>query len=178
MGKKPDIADEEKALFRSMMQGVKPLGQQAKVTPTQSKPQFKRKKPTEEKNPNPLNLHESDYAEEVGGDSLLEFHRDGLQHKVLRNFRLGKYNVEEILDLHGMRVDEAREAVNEFLIECHNHGIKTIMIIHGKGHGKLKPILKNKVNQWLRQIDFVLAFCSASPKEGRTGALYVLLKGK
>ena len=37
-------------------------------------------------------------------------------------------------------------------------------------------MLKIKVNSWLRQKDQVLAFCSARPQDGGTGAVYVLLK--
>jgi DNA-nicking Smr family endonuclease len=53
-----------------------------------------------------------------------------------------------------------------------------VRIIHGKGlssAGKL-PVLKGKVDAWLRQMDAVLAFCSARRNDGGTGALYVLLK--
>jgi len=38
------------------------------------------------------------------------------------------------------------------------------------------PVLKIKVNSWLRQKAQVLAFCSARPQDGDTGAVYVLLK--
>ncbi len=50
--------------------------------------------------------------------------------------------------------------------------------MHGKGHGSLHklPVLKTKVQGWLRQRDEVLAFCSARPVDGGTGAVYVLLK--
>jgi DNA-nicking Smr family endonuclease len=50
--------------------------------------------------------------------------------------------------------------------------------VHGKGNGswQKQPVLKNKLNQWLRQRDEVLAFCSARPCDGGTGAIYVLLK--
>jgi DNA-nicking Smr family endonuclease len=107
----------------------------------------------------------------------MEFHRNGIQNKVLRNLRRGQYNAQATLDMHGMRVTEAREELGYFLLNCTKRGIRHALIIHGKGNGTTKPILKNKLNHWLRQLDSVLAFCSATPQEGRTGAVYILLKG-
>ena len=82
------------------------------------------------------------------------------------------------MDLHGKTVEESKIALSRFLMQCQAKGIRHVLIIHGKGHKMGKPILKNKLNHWLRQIDDVLAFCSATAKEGRSGALYVLLRRK
>lgn len=176
MRKKHEIDEEDKDLFRSTMRGVKPLSH-TKITHQPTPPRKLPKKPVEQHNPNPLNLFNKDEMDEVSGDDILEFHRGGLQHKVLRKLRRGQYNVEAILDMHGMRVAEARESLNYFILNCLKSGIRHALIIHGKGHGTAKPALKNRLNQWLRQIDYVLAFCSATQQEGRTGAVYVLLKG-
>jgi DNA-nicking Smr family endonuclease len=53
-----------------------------------------------------------------------------------------------------------------------------VRIIHGKGlRSRHKgPVIKTKVNTWLRQRDDILAFCSARPVDGGTGAIYVLLR--
>jgi DNA-nicking Smr family endonuclease len=50
-------------------------------------------------------------------------------------------------------------------------------VIHGKGRGSGQrgPVLKHVVNHWLRRMDGVLAFASARPVDGGTGAAYVLL---
>ena len=173
MRKKYELNEEEKELFRSAMRGAKPYVYN-KITPARSPD---KKQPVREKEePNPLKLFEDDRTEEVSGDQLIEFHRGGLQHKVLRKLRQGQYNVEAILDLHRMTVNEAREAVNQFLLRCIEKQTRHVLIIHGKGHGRENPILKNRLNQWLRQIEFVLAFCSATPQQGSSGAVYVLLK--
>ena len=37
-------------------------------------------------------------------------------------------------------------------------------------------LIKSHVSHWLQQIETVMAFCSAQPKDGGTGAVYVLLK--
>lgn len=177
MRKKHELDEEDKSLFRESMRNVKPLAH-TKVVPEQKIIRPRKLKQPHEVNPNPLNLHESDYVDDVSGEDRLAFHRGGLQHKVLRNFRQGKYNVGAILDMHGMRAAEAREALTEFLLISQERQVRSVLIIHGKGHGTKIPVLKNKLNQWLRQIDFVLAFSSATAHEGNSGALYVLLKGK
>jgi DNA-nicking Smr family endonuclease len=69
-------------------------------------------------------------------------------------------------------------AVKEFLHDCGHYNIRCARIVHGKGHGswQKQPILKVKLSRWLRQHDAVLAFCSARPTDGGTGAVYVLIK--
>lgn len=120
---------------------------------------------------------EYDPAEIETGDELL-FARPGVQRRVLQRFRRGHYAMEAELDLHGRVVAEAREIVNEFLRSARARGLRCVRIIHGKGlssEGRM-PVLKGKVNSWLKQKDEVLAFCSARREHGGTGAVYVLLK--
>ncbi len=173
MPKKPEISNEDKTLFRDVMRGIKPL-KHTKVNlqvPVPNKPKPVQNKPEE------IEDVFSDYEsmEPVGSEDILQFSRPGIQHKILRNLRNGKYNVEAILDLHGKKVIEARELLNHFLLKCQQKNVHHVLLIHGKGRNN-KPILKNKLNNWLRQTDYVLAFCSATTREGRSGALYVLLK--
>lgn len=177
MSKKREIDKEEIDLFRDAMRGTKPLVH-TKITPKRTPPKKRPVSSNESKDPDPFLFQFDETFPEVTGSDLLEFHRGGLQHKVLRNLRRGQYNVQATLDMHGMRVTEARETLSYFLLDCVKKGIRHVLVIHGKGHGTLKPVLKNKLNQWLRQIEYVLAFCSATQKEGRSGAVYVLLKGE
>jgi DNA-nicking Smr family endonuclease len=113
------------------------------------------------------------------GDELL-FMRPGVQKRRLQELRRGHMPPEEMLDLHGLRVAEARALLQQFLAHARQHRLRVVQIIHGKGYGSQsrQPILKQKVNQWLRQRDQVLAFCSAPRFDGGTGAVYVLLSGK
>lgn len=111
------------------------------------------------------------------GEELF-YSRAGLQHSVIRKLRRGIYAIEDQLDLHGNTVPQARERLDTFLREARSLGKRCVRVIHGKGkssEGKL-PVLKGKVNVWLRQKDDVLAFCSARPTDGGTGAVYVLLR--
>jgi DNA-nicking Smr family endonuclease len=118
-----------------------------------------------------------DHAEIETGDEL-HFRRPGLQHGVYRNLRRGQYAVEGHIDLHGLTVPEAKAALLGFLRAAAALGRRCVRVVHGKGHGSRgrQPVLKGKVNLWLRQLDVVLAFCSTRPVDGGTGAVYVLLR--
>lgn len=95
-----------------------------------------------------------------------------------RNLRRGQWPAGAELDLHGLRVEQARHAVLSFLDECLEHGIRCLRIVHGKGYGSrgLEPVLKEKVRTWLVQKPDVMAFSEASEREGGAGALLVLLR--
>lgn len=95
-----------------------------------------------------------------------------------RNLRRGQWPAGAELDLHGLRVEQARHAVLSFLDECLEHGIRCVRIVHGKGYGSqgLEPVLKDKVQTWLVQKAEVMAFSQASEREGGAGALLVLMR--
>lgn len=176
MSKKSDISDEDKKLFREAMKGVKRIAHN-KVT-SKTKPISTRRIQPKQKETNSNQFEFSDYEklEPVYSEDLLYYARSGIQHKILRNLRTGQYNVEAVLDLHGMTIEQARIALSQFLVRCKRNGKRHVLMIHGKGRENSKPILKNKLNHWLRQTEEVLAFCSATAKDGRGGALYVLLR--
>jgi DNA-nicking Smr family endonuclease len=111
-------------------------------------------------------------------DEALSFARNGIGPDILRKLRRGHWVIQSQLDLHGMRTDEAREALAEFLRNAHKRGQRCVRIIHGKGLGSVnkEPVLKNKVRNWLAQKDEVIAFCQARAADGGSGALVVLLK--
>jgi len=111
------------------------------------------------------------------GDTL-HYRAPGLQHTVLRKLRRGQYRIERELDLHGLNRERARAAVNDFLARCLDQDQRCVRIIHGKGHGSPNsgPVIKTLLDGWLRKRRDVLAFCSARPEDGGTGAVYVLLR--
>jgi DNA-nicking Smr family endonuclease len=112
------------------------------------------------------------------GESL-SFLRNGLPRQTLRKLRAGHWVVQEELDLHGLRVDEAKSALVDFLHHCKKRGLRCLRVIHGKGLRSLnrEPVLKFKVRNWLMQRDEILAFIEARPVAGGSGAVIVLLKG-
>ncbi len=106
------------------------------------------------------------------------FCRPGIQHRLLRKLRRGQISIGAELDLHGMTSREARQALLVFISECKRQNIRCVKIVHGKGKGSVsrRPVLKNRINNWLPQLDDILAFCSARVEDGGVGAVYVLLK--
>lgn len=111
-------------------------------------------------------------------DEALSYARNGIGPDTLRKLRRGHWVIQGQLDLHGMRRDEAREALGEFLRAALRRGQRCVRIIHGKGLGSVnkEPVLKNKVRAWLVQKEEVIAFCQARAADGGSGALVVLLK--
>lgn len=111
-------------------------------------------------------------------DEALSYARMGIGPDTLRKLRRGHWVIQGQLDLHGMRRDEARKALAEFLRNAIKRGTRCVRIIHGKGLGSVnkEPVLKNKVRNWLVQKEEVIAFCQARAADGGSGALVVLLK--
>lgn len=110
----------------------------------------------------------------------LSYCRDGVQSGVLRKLKRGQYSLGAQLDLHGLTWAEARETVHVFLSVVQRDRVHCVRIVHGKGNRSQHrgPVLKQKLNVYLRLRDDVLAFCSARPDDGGTGALYVLLRSR
>jgi len=168
--------DDEESLFLKEMAGVTPIKSDNKI-----KIQKKPKKPPQQNNDETYSFAIDDVfsSAEISEDcpDILSFSRSGLQHKVLKQLRQGKNPIEHALDLHGLTVDQARKELLEFLGECEVAGIRHAIIVHGKGfRSKDKPVIKPMLNRWLRATDNVLAFHSAQPKDGGSGAVYVLLR--
>ena len=115
---------------------------------------------------------------EVETGNFLLFARPGVQRRLVADLQRGAIEVRLEVDLHGLRADAARTVLAEFLSECGHRRVRCARIIHGKGSRSSgqQPVLKQKVNYWLRLYDQVLAFCSAAPRDGGTGAVYVLLR--
>lgn len=115
---------------------------------------------------------------DVGTGEELLFLRPGVQKNVLRRFRRGHFSLEAELDLHGLTVEQARATLAAFLHQALTEDRRCVRIIHGKGlrsEARL-PVLKGCVNTWLQHNNDILAFCSARPEDGGTGAVYVLLR--
>ena len=115
---------------------------------------------------------------EATSDEALFFARPGLQQRLLQRLKRGQLAIGAELDMHGMTAAMARSAMVNFITLCREQHIRCVRIIHGKGYGSgdSAPVLKNRVNSWLRQHHDVLAFSSAQIQDGGSGALYVLLR--
>ncbi|HEX8758053.1 MAG TPA: Smr/MutS family protein [Steroidobacteraceae bacterium] len=112
----------------------------------------------------------------ASGEELV-FHRAGMQPALLRKLRRGDYRVQGEIDLHGLTVAEAKQALREFLGEALLRQWRCVRIVHGKGlrSGHRGPVLKGMVAGMLRKVGPVVAYVSARQVDGGTGAVYVLL---
>lgn len=110
-------------------------------------------------------------------DDGLSFRRPGIGADVIARLRRGHWAIQRQIDLHGLRRDEAREALVAFLRQSRQHGHRCLRVVHGKGLGSpgREPVLKGKVQRWLAQSNDVIAFAQAQPAQGGAGALIVLL---
>ncbi|MEK9807804.1 MAG: DNA endonuclease SmrA [Halieaceae bacterium] len=173
----------EKDLFLEEMSGVKPLQREPRERlirqSAEGNVELRRQAATEplHEKINPL-LDEG--VDPLDAWYVLDFKRPGIQHGVYKKLRMGRYDIDARLDLHRMTVKQAREEVKQFIDEAGKLGLRTLLILHGKGQRKVEQentaVLKGYVNHWLQQLEMVQAFHSAQPVHGGTGAVYVLLR--
>lgn len=110
-------------------------------------------------------------------DDTLSFRRVGIGPDVTRKLRRGVWCTQGELDLHGLRTEQARLALGQFIRHAKLSGWRCVRVVHGKGLGSpgKVPVLKSKVHSWLVQKNEVLAFVQARAADGGAGALVVLL---
>ena len=127
------------------------------------------------KDRNPLTVPEQ--VQPVGPLDIVGLKKDGVQEGVYRKLRLGKYEPQDVLDLHRVRLMDARNLVQQFLENAHNNGMRTVLISHGKGlHSERPGFLKSYVMHWLEESYLVLAFHSTPANRGGSGATQVLVR--
>ncbi|MGQ9920512.1 MAG: Smr/MutS family protein [Desulfobacca sp.] len=116
-------------------------------------------------------------------DEYVEGHVPHLDPQVMAALKAGTLPIQDYCDLHGLSVALAQVRLREFLRYAQSRGYRTVLVVHGRGHnspGHL-PVLKQHLAGWLTMKRFrrqVLAFASAQPYDGGTGALYLLLRRK
>lgn len=170
-------------LFRNEIGTVKPLpaGHRQAVTPSRAQPEPvpKHTHRAEAEMRSAMLSDEFDPETLLDSDDSLYYRRPELGDDVVRKLRSGTWVVQAQLDLHGMRRDQARDALSEFIRRSARQGLRCLRVIHGKGLGSVgkEPVLKGKVRAWLVQKEEVLAFCEARPNDGGAGAVLVLLQG-
>jgi DNA-nicking Smr family endonuclease len=173
---KPGVGDEV-GLFRQGVADVTPLPQNRPLPISPRPPPKALFRLADEAVVLRQLLHGPDDPDLETGEDL-RYLRPGVSEQVLRELRRGRYTLQAEMDLHGLNRAQAREALNAFLQECRALDLRCVRIIHGKGRSSPngRGVLKAAVNGWLTRCDQVLAFCSARPVDGGTGALYVLLR--
>lgn len=178
-----NITDEEKNLFTEAMSDVTPFQPTVeKISIEQQRQQSKpirRNKVPLEINSLKSELYETP-AERVSAHESLFFQRYSMNKTDLKALKNGSFHYHWSIDLHGYTELEAEKQLLNFLEDALNNQQKHVLVVHGKGYHSDTdvPILKNLVNQILRSWPHIIAFCSAKPKDGGTGATYVFLKLK
>jgi DNA-nicking Smr family endonuclease len=113
---------------------------------------------------------------EVGEE--LSYRQDGVSPRLLQQLKRGHFSIADEIDLHHMTLDVARGVMKQFLDESRRADRLCVKVIHGKGLRSRAqgPVLKRMVDSLLRKRGDVIAFASAKPAEGGTGATLVLLR--
>jgi DNA-nicking Smr family endonuclease len=179
------MSDEEN-FFEQEMVGVKPLGRKPRVLlrsgdrPGKDSSRATRRRAAVADlgaDPNKLN---PEGAAPLDAWYVLEYKRPGVQNGVFRKLKQGRYEADACLDMHRMTVAVARCELFSFIEEAQSMGLRTVLLIHGKGESgaerEKSSILKGCTDHWLRELPVVQAFHSAQPRHGGTGAVYVLLQ--
>ena len=172
-------AEAERNLFTRAVGKVAPIANQERVW---SPPQRPSTRPLQQDLDNEAVMHESmsddfDISTLLDVDDQLSFRRPGIGTDITRKLRKGEWSIQGQIDLHGLRSDEARNAMGQFIRDAKRMGWRCVRVVHGKGLGSpgKEPVLKSKVQRWLVQKNEVLAFVQAKPSDGGGGALLVLL---
>ena len=172
--------ERENSVFRRAMSDVAPLPPSGRVAPEPASVRpVARQRQLDEREALAQSLSdEIDIAQMLETDDRLSFRRPGVGNDAMRKLRSGHWVVQARLDLHGLRRDDARDAVAAFVAQGARDGLRCVRVIHGKGLGSVnrQPVLKEKVMRWLAQRQEVIAFCQAPPFAGGSGALLVLLR--
>ena len=172
-------AEAERNLFTRAVGKVAPIANQERVW---SPPQRLTPRPLQQDLDDEAVMHESmsdefDISTLLDADDQLSFRRPGIGTDITRKLRKGEWSIQGQIDLHGLRSDEARNAMGQFIRDAKRMGWRCVRVVHGKGLGSpgKEPVLKSKVQRWLVQKNEVLAFVQAKPSDGGGGALVVLL---
>ena len=182
--KKTEIDDE--LIFSEAMTGVTPIStEKGKKIP----PSGKRKKPShslsDDDNEVITHLHNlvagSIDMDFTFSDEYMEGSITGVGKNIMRKLKRGKFPIQAHIDLHGFTKKNAEDEVRNFLINSHHRGLRCVLIVHGRGLNSPDsiPVLKERLPAWLNRgpaRKIVMAFSSAQPYDGGTGAIYVLLR--
>lgn len=113
------------------------------------------------------------------GEELL-YLKDDHAPRLLQRLRRGEFAIQDEIDLHHLRADEARALLLAFLADSHRAGYRCVKIIHGKGlrSGQRGPVLKALTAHMLHRRGDVIAYASARANQGGSGATLVLLAAR
>jgi DNA-nicking Smr family endonuclease len=175
----PDMPDEE--LFGYAVQNVKSLGWSD--VPLQNRPPVEIQ-PQDDEAEALRALEAFMDSDDVAAEQMPGYIEGAVHAKgrmYLDDLRSGRFSVQAWLDLHGMNRDEARFALDEFILESVRTSLSCVRVIHGRGRHshKQRSVLKDLIQRWLcsrRLGRHVIAYTSARRYDGGDGAVYILLR--
>jgi DNA-nicking Smr family endonuclease len=178
LSKRRPVSEEDAALFRNAAGDVRVIAEDREPV-YRRRPKPHPRSRSKERAPATAEQSPAKSIRHAERDGEQLFVRPGLQQKHVRRLRRGQMPIAAEADLHGVRIREAQAMLEAFVHDCRERGFRCVRVIHGKGLGSRDghAVLKWEVDRWLRGHDAVMAFCSAQPRDGGTGAVYVLLKG-
>ncbi len=114
-------------------------------------------------------------------DEYMEGSIKGFDRKLMQKLKKGLFPIQRYVDLHGLNKQDAEMRFRDFILTSHRQGLRCVLVVHGRGLNSENqiPVIKEQIPLWLgrgpvRKI--ILAFCTAMPYDGGTGAIYLLLK--
>ena len=106
--------------------------------------------------------------------------RASINHQTFLSLRKGGVPYEAKLDLHGFKEEPAWSTLMDFLRKSYSASLRCVLVVHGKGKGYGEGgemgIIKASICGWLESSPAVLAYHTAQPKHGASGAVYVLIR--
>ena len=189
-GKKEDPGDnatsDEAIVFLEAMQDVKPLSGKTNVVTR-----------TPDATMTPAHAAKNDELEVIAhlhdlirgtaelditfSDEYIEGCVPGFGQKMMQKLKKGQFPIQDYIDLHGLTKQEAEIRIRDFLIQSHRLGLRCVLVVHGRGLNSENhiPVLKERLPIWLSRGSIkkiILAFSTARPYDGGTGAIYILLR--
>lgn len=178
--------DEENRIFLEAVADVAPLPGNRLMPPPDPDP---RRRPDHPANLDELEamahlcdlIHGAAEWDITFSDEYIEGSVPGIHPRLMRRLKRGHFPIQAHLDLHGLTKTRAEERVREFLLHCYRRGLRCVLVVHGRGLNSQNhiPVLKERLPVWLNRGPvkrIVLAFSTARPYDGGTGAIYVLLR--
>jgi len=180
------IGNESESLFLDAMADVTPLAKGKNTVAKSPDPSIRPPYPVRDEEMEAV-AHLSDLVagnaemDITFSDEYMEGFIHGLNPKLIQALRKGIFPFQDYIDLHGLTKQEASTRLRDFLVRSRALGNRCVLVVHGRGLNSENnvSVIKQSLPAWLKTSPLkrmVLAFCTARPYDGGTGAVYVLLR--
>ncbi len=181
-----DAEEEDSRFFVEAMSGVKPISGGKKLVTREPDPNLRPSHGLKDEDMEVM-AHLSDLVtgsaelDITFSDEYIEGSVQGFSLKLMQRLKRGRFPIQDHTDLHGLNKREAEVKIRDFLVNSHRRGLRCVLVVHGRGLNSENniPVLKERLPGWLRKgpaKKIVLAFSTARPYDGGTGAIYILLR--